>query len=97
MSCVNADSNPHGPSLRLPALALAGWLALSFWSASLGAICKPRQCYASLQKAWWNPPGWIFGPVWTAPDAMMAVAGWEVWRHGGFPGALAFALWQLRL
>ena len=30
--------------------------------------------------------GWIVGPVWTALYAMMAVAGWQVWRRAGVEG-----------
>lgn len=65
-------------------LALAGWLALCFGAASLGAVFMPGEWYASLKKPSWNPPAWIFAPVWSALYAMMAVAAWLVWKRGGF-------------
>ena len=67
------------PSRRL--LALAGWLLLCFATASLGAFFGPGEWYASLQKPAWNPPGWIFGPVWMVLYTMMAVAAWLVWVY----------------
>ena len=35
--------------------------------------------YPALDKPTWTPPGWVFGPVWTALYLLMAVAASIVW------------------
>ncbi|MBL0130059.1 MAG: tryptophan-rich sensory protein [Chitinophagaceae bacterium] len=36
--------------------------------------------YQTINKPSWNPPGWIFGPVWTTLYVMMGVALFFVWK-----------------
>lgn len=35
--------------------------------------------YPTLEKPFWTPPNWLFGPVWTALYLMMAISLWLVW------------------
>jgi benzodiazapine receptor len=67
-------------------LVLGGGLAIGYLTA-------PGEWYAQLTKPAVNPPGWIFGPVWTVLYVIIAVAGWRVWQRnrGGWPLKLWWA------
>jgi translocator protein len=79
------------------ALGLAGFLALSFAIAGTGAAVTATSVgdwYQGLAKPTFNPPDRVFGPVWTVLYAMIAVAGWRIWRLRGArePALLAWAV-----
>jgi benzodiazapine receptor len=84
-----------------PILMLALFIAVTFAAAGLGAFFTSTSVshwYPTLRKPSWNPPGWIFGPVWTVLYLMMAVAAWLIWRKQGFDGATgALGLFALQL
>lgn len=95
-----SERGTPSPSRLKAGLALAGWLALCYSAAAFGSVFMPGEWYATLQKPSWNPPGWVFGPVWSALYTMMAVAAWRVWQRGGFVAQrkpLALFLGQLLL
>jgi benzodiazapine receptor len=69
------------------ALGLVAALALTFSAAYVGSRFPVDDWYAALSKPAWNPPNWLFGPVWGILYLLMAIAAWLVWRKSGFAGA----------
>ena len=55
--------------------------------------------YATLAKPAFNPPNWVFGPVWTILFIMMAYAGYRIWQlESGSPGRIrALTLFYVQL
>lgn len=46
--------------------------------------------YQTLAKPDFQPPGWVFGPVWTLLYALMGIAAWRIWcRRSASPQARA--------
>lgn len=59
--------------------------------ALIGVSTAPGEWYADLQKPPFNPPNWLFGPVWFALYVMIAIAGWRTFLHQ--PTGLGMKLW----
>lgn len=64
-------------------------------TATSGLVFKPGAWYETLRKPDWTPPNRAFPIVWTALYAMIAVAGWLVWRESGL--GLPMLLWFAQL
>lgn len=90
---------PTGPARS--ALFLLFFIVVCFAAAGLGSLATAAQVapggwYASLDKPFFTPPSWLFGPVWTTLYLAMAVSGWLVWRKRGLAGT-AMALFFIQL
>ena len=44
----------------------------------IGALTGPDAWFAALRKPSFNPPSWLFAPIWTALYVLIAIAGWRV-------------------
>ncbi|KAI3436236.1 hypothetical protein D9Q98_002290 [Chlorella vulgaris] len=51
--------------------------------------------YQKLKKPTWEPPNWLFGPMWSLLYCMMGVASHRVWLAGG--GPLPLTLYGVQL
>jgi tryptophan-rich sensory protein len=78
--------------------SLLVFLAVVFAVAGFGSLFPPDAWYAALLKPQWNPPGWVFGLVWSLLYPAIAVAGWHLWRAESSPQrTISGWLWATQL
>lgn len=78
-----------GPLLALFVLVVLGGGLL------IGYLTAPGAWYASLAKPGFNPPDWLFGPVWSLLYVLIAVAGWRTFQRDR--SGPAMKLWWAQL
>jgi len=76
--------------------SLVLWLLLSFLVAAIASMFMPDAWYAALQKPEFNPPNWVFAPVWTLLYILMAISVWRVQRKQQ-RFSFEIALWLVQL
>ena len=64
----------------------AGFLGSIFMTGSIGTW------YANIKKPAFNPPDWIFAPVWTTLYILMGISAFLVWQKGFEKPAVRAAL-----
>jgi tryptophan-rich sensory protein len=73
-------------------LSLTAFVVLTVLGGiAAGLLNPPDAWYVALNKPVFNPPNWLFGPVWTMLYVLIGIAGWRTWhshRH-----SLAMKLW----
>ncbi len=54
--------------------------AIGFTSGLIGSAAM-NSWFDKLQKPSWNPPAYLFAPVWTLLYALMGIAIWLIWKN----------------
>lgn len=61
---------------------LSAFVAIVMVTGSfIGILTAPDIWYAGLTKPPFNPPNWIFAPVWLVLYIFIAMAGWRTWTR----------------
>ena len=74
-------------------IAVAVCLLIGFLSG-FATQSSVNDWYAALNKPSFNPPNWIFGPVWTVLYIMMGIAAGIVWSKGFYHKWVKTALYH---
>jgi tryptophan-rich sensory protein len=75
-------------------------IALPFLAAAIGSVFTSSSVstwYVELNKPVFNPPDWVFGPVWTLLYLMMGIAFYIVWTSRSKHQKFAFIAFGTQL
>ncbi len=101
---VSSESGSAPRARARSVLAGLGFAALTFGVSALGALAmrgkgSPNSLwFRTRRKPSFQPPNWVFAPVWTALYGAIAYSGWRVWRAPSSPARTkALGLWATQL
>ncbi len=77
ITTTRALKAPSWPSV---ALWILGCEAIGF-TGSFWTVSTIPTWYVSLDLPSWQPPSWLFGPVWTMLYLLMGIAGARIWTN----------------
>lgn len=89
----STDQRRRGPGA---VAALVGFVAVAQLAGLIGIPFTDRATggwYDRLDVPAFNPPTWVFGPVWTVLYLLIGVAAWLVWRHTDSPQRTTALTW----
>lgn len=80
-------------------LRLFIFIIIAFLPSVSGVVVKTGEWYTTLIKPVLNPPGWVFGPVWTVLYLLIGISGWLAWekRQLGTGSRSAFVFYSVQL
>jgi len=65
---------------------------------SIFTVVSVKTWYLDIVKPEWNPPSWIFGPVWITLYTLMGIAAYLIWQMREVEGAkLALVVYGIQL
>lgn len=101
MTETTQQTNTPRTNHRTRVFALIAFMVLCLIISAFGGAVTATSVndwYAALNKPFFNPPDWLFAPVWTVIYFMIAFSGWRVWLKTGIANAKGpFGLYAAQL
>jgi tryptophan-rich sensory protein len=100
MKADRSDPGQTAPTRGTRLVVHGAFVLLCFAVAAAGSLANSyglTDWYPTLVKPSFNPPNWVFGPVWTVLYLMIAVAGARFWLAAQPGGGRAMTAWWVQL
>ena len=81
--------------MKLDIIKLVASVGICLAAGAIGSIFTSKSVstwYSTINKPSFNPPNWLFGPVWTTLFILMGVALYLVWTIGDKQAIIFFAV-----
>lgn len=80
------------------AVKLLLFIVIAFLPSLSAVTVQIGGWYETLNKPLWNPPSWLFGPVWTFLYTTIGLAAYFAWTRGRPEGrCVVFTVWGAQL